>query len=128
MRRLFFLLVCLGMSTAQSPEQPSVEELSMPALRATTRLVLADVIVTDKSGQRAKGLTKDDFIVLDNGKPQKIAALSIESREAASQMGQLPPNIFTNRPEYDMPPGPLTLILLDGLNTCGPGICAFADA
>ena len=117
MRRLFFLFVCLGVSTAQLPDQPTVEDLSIPAVHVTTRLVLADVIVTDKAGHRATGLTKEDFTVLDNGKPQKIAALSIESRGQAARVGQLPPNVYTNRPEYDMPSGPLTLILLDGLNT-----------
>jgi len=117
MRRLIFLLVCFRLSAAQLPDQPSVEDLSIPALRVTTRLVLADVIVTDKSGHRATGLKKEDFTVLDNGKPQKIAALSIESPGQATRVGQLPPNVFTNRPEYDMPPGPLTLILIDGLNT-----------
>jgi hypothetical protein len=104
MRSLFFLLACLGVSAAQLPEQPSVEELSVPALRVTTRLILADVIVTNKSGKREKGLTKEDFTVLDNGKPQKIAAVSIESRGPAARMSQLPSNVFTNRPEYDMPP------------------------
>lgn len=119
MRAPFLVFLCLNICVAQVPEPSSVEELSVPAMRVTTRLVLADVIVTDKSGQRAKGLTKDDFIVLDNGKPQKIAALSVESRGTgpAPRVGQLPANVYTNRPEYDMPPGPLTLILLDGLNT-----------
>jgi len=120
MRRFFCLFLCLGVSAASAPEQPSVEELSIPSIRVTTRLVLADVIVTDKSGQRIKGLTKDDFSVFDNGKLQKIATFSAETRgaeSAAARVPQLPPNVYTNRPEYDMPPGPLTLVLLDGLNT-----------
>src|SRR6266480_4549295 len=90
MRSLFFLLACLGVSAAQLPEQPSVEELSVPALRVTTRLVLADVIVTNKSGKREKGLTKEDFTVLDNGKPQKIAAVSIENGEVFFRQALFP--------------------------------------
>lgn len=120
MRWFFCLFLCLGVSAASAAEQPSVEDLSTPSIRVTTRLVLADVIVTDKSGQRIKGLTKDDFTVFDNGKPQKIATFSAESpgaESAAPRVPQLPSNVYTNRPEYDMPPGPLTLILLDGLNT-----------
>jgi VWFA-related protein len=117
MRRILCLLVCVGVSAAQLPDQPTVEDLSTPALHVTTRLVLADVIVTDKAGHRATGLTKEDFTLLDNGKPQKIATLSVESRRQAARVGKLPDNVYTNRPEYDMPSGPLTLILLDGLNT-----------
>ncbi len=120
MRRILCLLVCIGVSAAQLPDQPTVEDLSTPALHVTTRLVLADVIVTDKAGHRATGLTKEDFTLLDNGKPQKIATLSVESRGQAARVGKLPDNVYTNRPEYDMPSGPLTLILLDGLNTPVP--------
>lgn len=117
MRRILCLLACIGVSAAQVGDQPTVEDLSVPALHVTTRLVLADVIVTDRAGHRATGLTKEDFTVLDNGKPQKIATLSVESRRQAPRVGKLPANVSTNRPEYDMPSGPLTLILLDGLNT-----------
>ena len=93
MRRILCLLVCLGVSAAQLPDQPTVEDLSTPALHVTTRLVLADVVVTDKAGHRATGLTKEDFTVLDNGKPQKIATLSVESRGQAARVGKLPDNV-----------------------------------
>src|ERR1051326_4177610 len=35
-------------------------------------IVNLDVIVTDKHGQRVHGLTKDDFEVFEDGKPQAI--------------------------------------------------------
>jgi VWFA-related protein len=118
MRSLMWLLLCVGVSAAQS-SQPTIEELNNPALRVTTRAVLVDVVVTDKSGQRVKGLSQNDFTVLENGKTQKIAMFSFESRgqEPRPQTPALPANVYTNRPEYDMPPGPLTIILIDGINT-----------
>ncbi|HZQ96798.1 MAG TPA: VWA domain-containing protein [Candidatus Sulfotelmatobacter sp.] len=91
--------------------------MNTPAVRVSSRLVLVDAVVTDKSGQRITGLTKDDFTILENGKPQKISAFSFETPEAPSPRPALPPNVYTNRPEYDMPKGPLTILLLDGLNT-----------
>jgi len=108
----------LAVSLWAQPQQLTREDLNTPALRVTSRLVLVDAVVTDKSGQRVKGLTKDDFTVLESGKPQKVSVFSLESAETPSQrMPELPPNVYTNRPEYDMPKGPLTILLLDGLNT-----------
>jgi len=81
---------------------------------------LVSAIVTDKSGQRVKDLKASDFTILENGKPQKITAFQFESRGfegAPKSLSPLPHNIYTNRPEYNMPHGPLTVILLDGINT-----------
>jgi VWFA-related protein len=94
--------------------------LTIPSVRVTSRLVLVSAIVSDKSGQRVRDLKQDDFTILENGKPQKISAFQFESRgfEATSKPNSaLPQNVHTNRPEYNMPHGPLTVILLDGLNT-----------
>src|SRR5258708_7137344 len=118
--RLFsvFVLLCSAITAIAAPQQLSKDDLNTPAVRVTSRLVLVDAVVTDKSGQRIKGLTKDDFTVLENGKPQKVSVFSFESvAPPAQQMPALPANVYTNRPEYDMPKGPLTLVLLDGLNT-----------
>jgi VWFA-related protein len=48
---------------------PQEEE---PILRSEVRLVLLDVCVKDSKGGFATGLTKDNFSVLENGKPQPI--------------------------------------------------------
>ncbi|HWW62080.1 MAG TPA: VWA domain-containing protein [Thermoanaerobaculia bacterium] len=36
------------------------------------RVINVDVIVTDKSGKPIPGLTKDDFVVIENGKPRDV--------------------------------------------------------
>ena len=99
------------------PPQLSKDDVNTPAVRVSARLVLVDAVVSDKSGKRITDLKKDDFTVLENGKPQKLSAFSFEVPEAPSPKPPLPPNVFTNRPEYDMAKGPLTILLLDGLNT-----------
>ncbi len=114
------LVMCASLTASPLPQQATPEELSTPSIRVTTRLVLADVVVTDKSGQRVKNLTKDDFTILENGKPQKIAAFSFESAGFDKNPPKLPPlpeHVYTNRPQYNSPSGPLTIILLDGINT-----------
>src|ERR1700722_17756435 len=44
-----------------------------PTIRVTSRLVFLDVTVVDKKGRPVvKGLTKDDFTITDDKKPQRI--------------------------------------------------------
>src|SRR5512143_3756354 len=66
-------------------------------LRVNTRLVEVDVVVHSK-GAAVAGLNQDDFTVLDNGKPQKIAAFSIiSSRTTGGGSIPLPPGAVSNR-------------------------------
>ncbi|MEN6602189.1 MAG: VWA domain-containing protein [Bryobacteraceae bacterium] len=43
-----------------------------PTLRITVNLVQVDAVVTDSHGKRVTGLTKDDFVILQDGKPHKV--------------------------------------------------------
>jgi VWFA-related protein len=120
LRVVVCLLLSVALNAAPFPQQATPEELTIPSVRVNTRLVLVSAIVTDKSGQRVRDLKQDDFAVFENGKPQKISAFHFESRgfEAAPKaVPALPQDVYTNRPEYNMPQGPLTVILLDGINT-----------
>jgi VWFA-related protein len=100
----------------------SAQETSIPGLsiRTTTRVVLVDAIVTNGKSQPVAGLAASNFAVLEDGKPQKISFFSFEST-AKQQQAAPPPRlragVFTNRPEYHTTTGPLTILLLDGLNT-----------
>src|SRR5277367_2911109 len=49
---------------------PEQEE---PALRSHSRLVMLDVVVTDRAGNPVTGLHKDDFTVLEDGQLQRIS-------------------------------------------------------
>ncbi|GAC1669831.1 MAG: hypothetical protein NVS9B4_25880 [Candidatus Acidiferrum sp.] len=99
-------------SAQDSPQQTR-------ALRVDTHLVQVNVIVEDKRGEPIAGLTKDDFTLVDQGRPQSIATFSQEGaevRQAASD--PLPANVFTNRFEQGgVSPGSITVILFDSLNT-----------
>ena len=106
----------LGWAQEQKAEVPS------PAMRVSVHLVLVDAVVTDKDGRVVTGLGALDFTVLEDGKPQKVTAISFEqpaemARALSSQRAQLPPNVTTNRPAYRMPSGPTVIVLLDALNT-----------
>jgi len=97
------LLLAAGMLFAQ--EQPLV--------RVDTQLVEVDVVVRDGHGPVAN-LTKDDFTILDQGKPQKIAAFAVRIGQSEPP-GLLPstPGAVSNRANGSS----TTVFLFDSLNT-----------
>ena len=108
---LLALVLVATAASAQNAPQPSTISVS-------TRLVQVGVIARDKNGPVAD-LAKEDFVVLDRGKPQKISVFSVESRESAPQPAQpLPQNTFSDLPQYGAAtPRSVTIVLLDNLNT-----------
>src|SRR6202158_3363699 len=104
----------------QPPAPPSAEtSRNVSSIRVATHLVQVNVIVNDKHGNPITGLTKEDFVLLDNKRPQEIQLLSAETnlRRDLPQT-PLPPDTFTNRlSEHGSVPASVTVILLDALNT-----------
>ena len=90
----------------------------LPRLASPRGWFRVGVIARDKNGPVAD-LTKDDFVILDRGKPQKISVFSVESKESAVRLAQpLPQNTFSDLPEKGAsPPRSITIVLLDNLNT-----------
>jgi VWFA-related protein len=56
---------------AQQPAPPQ------PTFRAEVTLVTTDVIPRDKDGRFQSDLTKDDFVVVEDGEPQTIASFTL---------------------------------------------------
>src|SRR5713101_1382270 len=115
------LVLCICASALLVRAQvPQSSADSSAVIRATTRLVQVDVVVTDSSGHPAKDrLSEKDFTILEDGKPQKISFFSFQQFEGQEkrQLPQLPPHVATNRPEYKHNSGPPIILLLDGINT-----------
>ena len=87
-------------------------------------MVLVDAVVTDGSGKPVADLKADDFKILENGKPQAIRGFGARSPELLQQHAaslpparSLPPGLFTNITDFHPEYGPLTVILIDSLNT-----------
>lgn len=65
-------------------------------IKLTTELVQIDVLVTDKNNRPVAGLTREDFELIDNNKPQHITNFSYEKIDAgrpadpASEVRSLP--------------------------------------
>jgi len=107
------------LAAAAAAAQTAPTSSAPGVLRATAHLVEVSVIAESKKGELVTGLTQDDFTLVDEGVPQKIAHFRAETA-LPSSAGQrkLPPNLFTNR--LDAGTRTLTtatVVLFDGLNT-----------
>src|SRR5437764_14993150 len=110
LRRPLVVTVAAASLWAQQPSIPS------PTIRVSTHMVLVDVVVTDKQGKAITGLHPEDFVVEENGKIQKISSLTTPAENAPSA-APLPPGIYSNKAQYRSSGTPITVLLLDALNT-----------
>lgn len=116
LRRSLVVLVATSALSAQQAQQ-AVPAIPPPTIRVTTHMVLVDVVVTDKQGKAITGLHPEDFVVEENGKAQKISSLTTPADNAPGGAPALPPGIYSNRPQYRSSGTPITVMLLDALNT-----------
>ena len=86
--------------------------------KSQTSLVQVPVVVTDRAGNHIQGLTKPDFKVLENGKPQNIASFEevIPARSVVPS-STTPAGTFTNLTPDESKPRSLTVVVLDEVNT-----------
>src|SRR5262249_10030623 len=80
------LLLCglLGVWTA-TPRAQQGEPQRSQIFRSGTELVLVTVVVRDTTGAVVRGLTRDDFAVTEDDKPQTITSFDFEELDAPSQ-------------------------------------------
>ena len=108
--RVAWLGVLPLMAALTQAQEPQV-------FRAGTRLVEVEVVVRDKNGS-VKNLTKDDFTVLDQGKPQPIAIFRSAKSRGATSPAPLAPGMVSNRQDTrGRPIAGASVVLFDQLNT-----------
>jgi VWFA-related protein len=102
---------------AQTPVQPDANPQKItPDLTVNARLVVLDVVVTDKAGHLVDGLTKGDFTVYEDRTAQTIASFE------GPEQHRLPANLGADaiQSTADLakaPNAPVTVLVLDELNT-----------
>ena len=90
---LMALTTCTGWISAwpqtQKTQPPAPAEGSTtPTIKAETRLVLVDTVVTDKNGKYIRDLTQKDFRVWEDNKEQPVKTFSAETDASAPSDNQ----------------------------------------
>ena len=117
MRTSVFLVFLVAVLGAQQPEQQP------PTFKSGVQLVEVDVRVFDKEGRFIPDLTREDFELLEDGAPQRIAAMYIvgtaspESRVPGAPSRSVP----ISEPGSPSPASPQTWIFFFDLNHLTPG-------
>jgi len=75
-RTLVLLLLASG-SSGQTPGAETRQQRPELQLPVTTEVVRIDVVVTGKGGNPRQGLTREDFVVLEDGQPQPITQFQV---------------------------------------------------
>jgi VWFA-related protein len=107
-----------GLVAAQSP--PPVSPQPPVTFRVEVNYVEVDAIVTDERGNFVGDLTKDDFQVFEDGKPQTVTVFArveipIERAEQPLYVAApVEPDVATNERPFD---GRLYVLVLDDLHT-----------
>lgn len=122
--RLLALLLVASLVVPVAAQNASSSQTSgpLPTLRTGVRLVVVDVVVTDKNKQPVHGLKATDFQLYENNVSQTFRSFEerVATTDAAASriepLPKMPAGVYTN---YAPGPtnGPLNILLLDRLNT-----------
>ena len=106
-----------GSPRAQTPQSG---QTPVGTLHTSTQLVIVDVVVEDHSGHPIHGLTRDNFVLTEQKKPQAIRDFDEHSSAADKKPGPpippMPPGVFTDYTPF-APDSTLNVLLVDALNT-----------
>ena len=108
------LTLALAATLAPAAQQP----VQGPTFRTEVSFVEIDAVVTGPDGKFVRGLTKDDFEVLEDGKPQAITAFSVVDLPAPSTRPAEPgrpralPDVRSNEGAFN---GRVMVLVLDDM-------------
>jgi VWFA-related protein len=106
-------VLALLLGSSARPQDKSADV----ALRATTRVVNLNVVVTDSQGNPVKDLAKDDFTVLDGGQPEKITLFASVDNALPRPAPPLAPDIYVNNLAVNGATPSVAILLFDTLNS-----------
>jgi VWFA-related protein len=119
-RPVFLLLVLAVASvqaqTSQSPAGSSNGQI--PTIKTEARIVVVDVVVTQRKGEPVVGLHKQDLQVSEDGRAQTISSFEEHTGGTVSPvvLPPMPPDVYTNYPTLRTTDS-INVLLLDSLNT-----------
>lgn len=110
-----------GTHAAQAENTPA----GVPVFQTTTRLVQLDIVASDKNGRPIQDLRKEDFVVLQDGRPQPVHVFEAhigteptaeKPEAAAAQSPEEAANTYSNLPAHASEQTK-TIVLFDMMNT-----------
>lgn len=84
------MISSLPAQTAPQNQQPQTSPGDDEVVRITTNLVQIDAVVTDKNGKPVTDLRAEDFVILEDKRPQKITAFSYVSTDRVASQAEPP--------------------------------------
>lgn len=111
------LLSGLVLALLSAPRAKAQGVSDQAVIQAGTHIVLVNVVARDKHGKAVSDLRRDDFVLRDNGREQKISLFALEESGSQATAAAAPSErlTFTNRPASNL--AGVTVFLFDELNT-----------
>jgi VWFA-related protein len=116
---LFAILGCAA-GAIVAGQTPAPNGAQQPTFKATVEYVEVDAIVADRQGNFVRDLKKEDFQVLEDGKPQNIATFSVVDIPVERYdrplfaADPIEPDVRTNERPFD---GRVYVMVIDDLHT-----------
>ncbi|HWF86552.1 MAG TPA: VWA domain-containing protein [Vicinamibacterales bacterium] len=116
---LFVLLAGPALVAGQNPPPPPPQQQG-PTFKVRVDYVEVDALVTDRQGKFVRDLQKEDFQVLEDGKPQTIANFSLvdipieRADRPLFAASPIEPDVRTNERPFD---GRVYVMVIDDLHT-----------
>jgi VWFA-related protein len=85
-------LTLFGPPRISGQESPA----SPPTFPTAVELVTVDAVVLDRDGRPVPGLTRDDFVITEDGKPREIATFEAFTAEAPATVATAPAVVSSN--------------------------------
>jgi len=121
---LFTFLTCTALSAGQNPpaatNPPPPPPPQGPTFRVRVDYVEVDVIVTDRQGNLVRDLKKEDFQVLEDGKPQTVTTFTLvdipidRPDRPLYQADPIEPDVKSNEQPFD---GRVYVMVIDDYHT-----------
>jgi VWFA-related protein len=115
-----FVILVAGAATALVAQAPTPPGAQQPTFKTTVEYVEVDAIVSDRQGNFVRDLKKEDFQVLEDGKPQNISTFSVVDIPVERYdrplfaANPIEPDVRTNERPFD---GRVYVMVVDDLHT-----------
>jgi VWFA-related protein len=117
---VFVLLAGFGVLAQQRPSPQGADPQPPVTFKVEVNFVEIDAVVTDADGHFVGGLTKEAFLVLEEGRPQQISAFTMVDMPVERpdpplfKEASVEPDVHSNKDEFE---GRVFVMVLDDVQT-----------